>query len=317
MQEPYSSEEIQNQLRFIGEDFSEYGYGLILFVIDQYEDLMKKSGEYSPELCNYQLTELIKAECSQQYPYALVRMNPSSWALVINIDPSESTHFRTLKQHFDTAANSLPFEMYVILSSLYQNISDLPYAYKETQDTLHFLRFSKTKEEKLPGQSPLYLNTKLEEELLQAIQTGSASRFEEIFRKLQEQLPDICSSLDDFKEIATHIVNRIIELMINLKIDTRNTPELASFFTDLKAAKDFDSILLLLKNTSMEAMYSICTYNISHPDKNIEKLLTYIHTHIHEDISLTSLSDVCHMSPSYISRLFKKELDIGFVEYLN
>lgn len=62
--------------------------------------------------------------------------------------------------------------MYVILSSLYQNISDLPYAYKETQDTLHFLRFSKTKEEKLPGQSPLYLNTKLEEELLQAIQTG-------------------------------------------------------------------------------------------------------------------------------------------------
>ena len=317
VQEPYSSEEIQNQLRFIGEDFSEYGYGLILFVIDQYEDLMKKSGEYSPELCNYQLTELIKAECSQQYPYALVRMNPSSWALVINIDPSESTHFRTLKQHFDTAANSLPFEMYVILSSLYQNISDLPYAYKETQDTLHFLRFSKTKEEKLPGQSPLYLNTKLEEELLQAIQTGSASRFEEIFRKLQEQLPDICSSLDDFKEIATHIVNRIIELMINLKIDTRNTPELASFFTDLKAAKDFDSILLLLKNTSMEAMYSICTYNISHPDKNIEKLLTYIHTHIHEDISLTSLSDVCHMSPSYISRLFKKELDIGFVEYLN
>lgn len=110
-----------------------------------------------------------------------------------------------------------------------------------------FLRFSKTKEEKLPGQSPLYLNTKLEEELLQAIQTGSASRFEEIFRKLQEQLPDICSSLDDFKEIATHIVNRIIELMINLKIDTRNTPELASFFTDLKAAKDFDSIFTAFK----------------------------------------------------------------------
>ena len=67
----------------------------------------------------------------------------------------------------------------------------------------------------------------------------------------------------------------------------------------------------------MEAMSSICTYHIPHPDKPIEKLLTYIHTHIHEDISPTRPSDVCHMSPSYISRLFKKELDIGFVEYLN
>lgn len=317
VQEPYSSDEIQNQLRFIGEGFSECGYGLILFVIDQYEELMKKSEEYSPELCNYQLTELIKSEFSRQYPYALVHMNPSSWALVINIDSSESAQFRALKQHFDTAANSLPFEMYVILSSLYQNISDLPYAYKEAQETLHFLRFSKTKEEKLPGQTPLYLNTKLEEELLQTIQTGSAAGFEDIFRRLKEQLPVICSSPDDFKDIAAHIVNRIIELMINLKIDTRSTPELARFFTELQNARDFDSILLLLKNTAMEAMYSICTYNTSHPDKNIEKLLTYIHTHIHEDISLTSLSDVCHMSPSYISRLFKKELDIGFVEYLN
>ncbi len=50
---------------------------------------------------------------------------------------------------------------------------------------------------------------------------------------------------------------------------------------------------------------------------SIEKMIAYINAHLSEDISLQDLADMCGISPSYVSRLFRDRLGIGFVEYLN
>ena len=49
----------------------------------------------------------------------------------------------------------------------------------------------------------------------------------------------------------------------------------------------------------------------------VRKIRHYIDTNYEKDISLTTLSKHFFISKYQISRLFKKELDIGFVEYLN
>jgi two-component system response regulator YesN len=55
-------------------------------------------------------------------------------------------------------------------------------------------------------------------------------------------------------------------------------------------------------------------------DKNerliIEHLRTWIHDHLHSEITLTDLSERFHYSASYLSALFKKETGKGFLEYL-
>lgn len=43
----------------------------------------------------------------------------------------------------------------------------------------------------------------------------------------------------------------------------------------------------------------------------------YIREHYKEDISLSMLADMVHISPVYLSRLFKKEEGINFLDYLN
>jgi YesN/AraC family two-component response regulator len=48
----------------------------------------------------------------------------------------------------------------------------------------------------------------------------------------------------------------------------------------------------------------------------IEHMRTWIHDHLHEDITLLDLAQRFHYSVSYISMLFKKEIGTGFQEYL-
>ena len=48
----------------------------------------------------------------------------------------------------------------------------------------------------------------------------------------------------------------------------------------------------------------------------IEQMRTWIHDHLHEEITLLDFSQRAHYSVSYLSALFKKETGKGFQEYL-
>ncbi|OMF26486.1 hypothetical protein BK133_20230 [Paenibacillus sp. FSL H8-0548] len=49
----------------------------------------------------------------------------------------------------------------------------------------------------------------------------------------------------------------------------------------------------------------------------IKEILTYIHHHFNQGISIQSLSEKFYLSPTYLSQLFKKEVGENFVEYLS
>ena len=108
-----------------------------------------------------------------------------------------------------------------------------------------------------------------------------------------------------------------LELLINLGINTKQYPEFLTFYNKLSDAADAQKVQELLKNTIFAAASYIRDFNKSHSEKIIENLLEYINTHLSEDISLSDLSENCQLSTSYISRIFKEHLNVGFVEYLN
>lgn len=51
--------------------------------------------------------------------------------------------------------------------------------------------------------------------------------------------------------------------------------------------------------------------------QSIKIAVSYIHEHIHQSLSLSEVADAAYLSPAYLSRLFKKYLDVSFVEYVN
>ena len=44
--------------------------------------------------------------------------------------------------------------------------------------------------------------------------------------------------------------------------------------------------------------------------------VAYIHSHLGEAVSMNAMANLCHLSPSYFSRLFRRELGEGFTDYI-
>jgi two-component system response regulator YesN len=49
----------------------------------------------------------------------------------------------------------------------------------------------------------------------------------------------------------------------------------------------------------------------------MNQALHFIHDHIHQSLSLDEVAKVAYLSPSYLSRLFKRYLQTNFVSYVN
>ncbi|MFG6113992.1 AraC family transcriptional regulator [Halobacillus sp. MO56] len=49
----------------------------------------------------------------------------------------------------------------------------------------------------------------------------------------------------------------------------------------------------------------------------INKAITYLHEHILSDLTLEEIAQACYVSPSYLSHLFKKEVGISVVQFIN
>lgn len=55
---------------------------------------------------------------------------------------------------------------------------------------------------------------------------------------------------------------------------------------------------------------------ISTMNKSIQEVLDYVEDHFHEEISLKGIAEIVHLNASYLSSLFKEEVEMTFIEYL-
>ncbi len=49
----------------------------------------------------------------------------------------------------------------------------------------------------------------------------------------------------------------------------------------------------------------------------VYRAVEYVHTHPHEAVTMSAMADLCHLSPSYFSRLFRREVGETFITYVN
>nr|WP_233446424.1 helix-turn-helix domain-containing protein [Limosilactobacillus rudii] len=78
--------------------------------------------------------------------------------------------------------------------------------------------------------------------------------------------------------------------------------------------------LSILKKYSSFTSFNGKNNNYKFPAKsitNIEKALSYINSNITKPLNLDVVSKAIYISPTYLSRLFKSDLNINFIDYVN
>lgn len=61
----------------------------------------------------------------------------------------------------------------------------------------------------------------------------------------------------------------------------------------------------------------VSEHNKDYKNRTISAVKKYINEHVDEKITLNQLSDVFNISPNYLSILFSKYNDMGFIDYVN
>lgn len=136
----------------------------------------------------------------------------------------------------------------------------------------------------------------------------------EIFDELKLRQPSLAESQIVFTDILG-IISRICkerDIDVTRIYGEQMTPQ-AKFneFTSIDIAQEwFEKIFSLIINIGDETNFILSSEHVSGAVK-------YIHKHYNESISLTMVASAIGISPAYLSKVFKEELGIGFVKYLN
>lgn len=72
----------------------------------------------------------------------------------------------------------------------------------------------------------------------------------------------------------------------------------------------------LLRQICHDYLEQVATIKVDKTSIVMDKIITYINVHYNENITLEQLADISGRSTSYLSKLFKKQVDMNFVDYL-
>lgn len=90
-----------------------------------------------------------------------------------------------------------------------------------------------------------------------------------------------------------------------------------SFIQAIESCHDVRTVDELARKVTYDFTKKVADYKQKkHYSASIEVCLDYIHKHLHYNISLTELAKAAQISPGQLSRKFKKEIGISFVEYV-
>lgn len=175
--------------------------------------------------------------------------------------------------------------------------------------------------------SPLYLQPKTREarkqfvsyeqihshlsSLSQALQSCNSPSIRCALAELEEM---VCSSMsrDVYSFVSSQMVLQYSNLCYSLQPDPQAQLELSFQFRQFVSVADFfaayrQKIALLLERLSQGSASSAV----------VAKVCQYIQQHLSEDLSLELLAGQAYLSPSYFSRLFKKEMYVPLSTYIN
>lgn len=158
--------------------------------------------------------------------------------------------------------------------------------------------------------------------LLEGIKTGNekvvGSRLEDIFAAIGSLERVNMEYLKEFYLGTISSINNIRLSVAQAENDKKAaTLHLTSIQRMIGESENIDELNGLLKEVSLSIAAKVNQYNSKSIKLILRRAMDYIQEHYSEQVTLNEVADSVYVSTCYISRLFKKELGINFVDYLN
>ncbi|MBZ9685992.1 PocR ligand-binding domain-containing protein [Clostridium estertheticum] len=229
---------------------------------------------------------------------------------VKNVPIVEPGRVRYLAKLLDIISKDIMFEESIILSERKKFYAEQAAINEEIQNVKY-----KDYSEHISNYYPV----ELEKELLSRVKVGDKKGAKLI---LNELLGHVLFNDGSNIEITRA---RVLELMIVLSraaVEGGGNLEMVfglnfKYLSEVSSLNNVERLcqwIIKVLDTFSECIYNVENINNVHI---IQKSMEYINDNVSDNISLNSVAEYVYLSPSYFSRLFKKEMGINFIDYLN
>ncbi|PYG89758.1 two-component system response regulator YesN [Ruminiclostridium sufflavum DSM 19573] len=163
---------------------------------------------------------------------------------------------------------------------------------------------------------------KYQKQLLESIKSGNNELVKVITQNISKYVNTNNINLSYLKNYYYSTLSSINNIRISvLAIDADKKHEegrdIASLLKLIDKCDSVDELNSLLEEVSMRISSRVNSFNNKSLKLILRKAIDYIHEHYNEQVTLNEVAENIYVSTFYISRMFKKELGISFVDYLN
>lgn len=191
------------------------------------------------------------------------------------------------------------------------NLSNLKPKNNRTPNELIILLESQTLEK----------NSAIEYKLFLAVREGDKFLGSKCLDKL---LPQRTINSNDFTSIREY-KNKLIyyNALMKKAAEIEATPivYLESLFNtninNIESSNDFNELYNLVSHMIVDYCNAVVNYKLKNYSPLIRRTINYINLNLKNELSVQSLANLFYVSPTYLSRLFKKEVNASVIEYIN
>lgn len=323
-----SSEDVLSRADLLGIDLSPF----LLLVVEIDVDENAKISQYDRNLYQFGIINTFMDVFSDSFKVTNIPLNDVAVAFILEI--KGSVDYLTLINNKcdylqELLTNCFGITVTIAVSSEGREIMQLSEKYRECMEALErkFYIGNNTViyHEDIKGffkyvdYSPLEKNQKL---LLEGIKTGNegivSQKLEDIFEYINNiDHIDMNYLRNYYWNIITYINN--IRLSVAQASNDRSVEgiNIISVHNIISESQSVQELNELVREVCRSITAKINNYNNKSIKLVLRKAINYIQKHYKEQITLNIVAEHVYVSTSYLSRMFKKELGINFIDYLN
>ena len=133
--------------------------------------------------------------------------------------------------------------------------------------------------------------------------------------EMSERLPEM--EYERIVEIAD-LINSIVKYTVDRAVKSRNQAETYQWLLKMNAEEEgARTEIQELRAPVSPQQSSARAQDPVKPSSAIYPAIAFIRDHPRKNVSMKEMADLCHLSPSYFSRLFNREIGESFVNYIN
>lgn len=157
-----------------------------------------------------------------------------------------------------------------------------------------------------------------EDTLTATIRMGDETQIERCVEEIFHRLMNKVVPIDQYRIYAMELVVSLMRMIQSYHIDVSTVfPHGMDLYDPLKQIDSMDHFKRWLLDISIRLSAQIRRIRTSSSVLTVSKVEDYIHRHYADsNLSVETISDILHISPSYLSTIFKKEKQESLISYL-